>query len=394
MASFDWLARTNSKAAPRAGRRTKNRSSLVGRPEHLEDRWLLSVSPAPISTGHTTTGTPSNSLVVTNNYDYTSTQTPIPGSLRYEIAQADLMSSATITFNISSTSIAAARSVSAANTFHGSSSPSNPVITLIGGPLVISSSVNINGLKSGSQYGGSSWMPGGSTTCPTTGVTITQNNTAASGTLFEITAGTVQINGVTFLGGAGGTDPGGAVVDTDLSSVTFQNDVFTSNTAAAGGAIFANGGVLNINCSCFSLNTAADGGAIFYAGTAPLSVTNSQFTQNTANDFDGGGGAFGGAIAVTDSVSGNQLVVSGSGFTGNAAIGLASSQGPGGLADGGYGGAIAVLFGSNQGVTPGAGSVAVTSSTFNSNLAEGVQEMSGRAIWLPDPAALELAAPL
>ena len=291
--------------------------------------------------------------MVTNTYDYTSTQTPIPGSLRYELAIADSLSSATITFNLGR---------------------SSPVITLIGGPLVIDSNVTINALKSGSQYGGSSWMPGGGTACPTTGVTITQNGTATDETLFDITAGTVQVNGLTLLGGiATLVGSGGAVYDTDPSTVTFQNDVFTANAdpgmifnGGLGGAIFAQNGAVNVTCCCFNLNTASQGGAIAYGGNSLLTVSNSQFTQNTANDSNNvAGGAFGGAIFVATNVNGTQLSISGSCFSGNVAIGLVGNTfGPNG--EGGYGGAIAVLSSAT-----GLGTTVINGSTFNSNAAVG-----------------------
>src|SRR5579871_4669071 len=121
MASFDWLSPLISKDAPRSGRRIKIRSA-VSRLEHLEDRRLLSVTPAILSSNHPST--PSNVLVVTNTLDYNSTQTPIPGSLRYELAIADTLSSATIDFNLGTSS-----------SKYGPSSSSTPVIVLTGGPL-------------------------------------------------------------------------------------------------------------------------------------------------------------------------------------------------------------------------------------------------------------------
>ena len=323
----------------------------------------MSVTPAMLSSSHSPVSSGPTVLVVTNTYDYTSTQTPIPGSLRYEVAIADTLTNSVIDFNLP--------------TSRGSSAP--PVIVLSGGPLVIDCNVTINGLTtsgcaSSSQYGGSSWMPGCGIVAPKTGVIITQNNTAVDCTLFDITAGVVQLNGLTLLGGAAGpTGFGGAVFDSDVSSVTFQNDVFTSNTAGAGGAIAAipGAGAMAINCCSFSFNTASFGGAVVYAGTSTLCVSNSQFTQNTANDALGEEGAIGGAIAVIDGVTGTQLSVSCSTFCGNVAIGLAgSSANPDG--DGGYGGAIGVINTTGEGgVLTGVGSTVITSCTFSSNAAVG-----------------------
>ena len=235
-----WLDRFFRKAtqSPRPRRRSKVQSAAALRGEQLEARRLLTGFSMP----STATG-----LVVTNTSDYTSAQTPIPGSLRYEVALANTVSGGTIVFNLGAPSS------------WGHSHNSQPEIVLTGGPLVISTNMAINGLGTSANctYAGSTFTPanGG---VPATGVTITQSN-PTNGTLFDITAGTVQIDGLTMLGGAGMTGNGGAVNDTSAATVMLQSDIFTSNTATVGGAAFASSGPLIVNNSYFNLNTASQG---------------------------------------------------------------------------------------------------------------------------------------
>ena len=176
-----------------------------------------------------------------------------PGSLAAAISQADSSPGSTISFA------------------HGVSH------VILGGSTLpaITASTTINGGK---------------------GVTITQNGTEP---IFDITAGTVVLNGLTTSGGNAGTGVGGAVYDDSSSTVTLQNDSFYNNTATFGGAVFGDvgAGPLVISCCTFSYNTASSGGAVAYQGTGTLSVASSTFTHNTANDSTGDG-AFGGAIAI------------------------------------------------------------------------------------------------
>ncbi len=115
------------------------------------------------------------------------------------------------------------------------------------------------------------------------GVKITQNGTEP---IFDITAGTVVLSGLSISGGNAGTGVGGAVYDDSSSTVTLQNDSFYNNTATFGGAVFGDlgAGPLVISCCTFSYNTASSGGAVAYQGTGTVSVAGSTFTHNTAND--------------------------------------------------------------------------------------------------------------
>ncbi len=119
------------------------------------------------------------------------------------------------------------------------------------------------------------------------GVTINQSGAE----IFDITAGTVVISGLTMTGGNAESGDGGAVYDDSSSTLTLQNDTFTSNTATYGGAVFGDllAGALVITGSTFTYNTASSGGAVAYQGTGSVTVSNSKFTHNTANDSQGNG---------------------------------------------------------------------------------------------------------
>ena len=176
-----------------------------------------------------------------------------PGSLAAAISQADSSPSSTISFAHGVTNV------------------------ILGGSTLpaITTSMTINGGK---------------------GVKITQNGTEP---IFDITAGSVVLSGLTMTGGNAGTGVGGAVYDDSSSTVTLQNDSFFYNSATFGGAVFGDvdAGPLVISCCTLSYNTASSGGAVAYQGTGTVSVANSTFTHNTAND-GAGHGAFGGAIAI------------------------------------------------------------------------------------------------
>ena len=138
------------------------------------------------------------------------------------------------------------------------------------------------------------------------------------------------------------TTAGGGVYLID-GNLVVDKCVFSSNTAAKGGAIGESGGdSLVIKNSRFLNNTAtaaggAGGGALYLKGALPVTITGSVFAgNNSMND--------GGAIAAV--TSGMVLKITGSTFTGNDADD--------------DGGAIAI---------PGAVAVEIKTSTFSGNTA-------------------------
>jgi hypothetical protein len=165
--------------------------------------------------------------------------------------------------------------------------------------------------------------------------------------LFNVTGGALSLANLTISGGAGGY--GGAIANID-GTLTVTNCTFSGNSANLGGAIFNSGMLTVTNCTFFGNIANAGyngpgGGAIFNSGTLTLTVTNSTFTDNSANVGSGG--------AILN--DGNALIVTNCTFSGNNASYDA------GL--GGNGGAIA----SNNPV----GAVNVTNCTFSGNSANG-----------------------
>ena len=94
---------------------------------------------------------------------------------------------------------------------------------------------------------------------------------------------------------------GGAIANSEELSIT--NSTFSGNSAKGGGAI-ANGGdgTLSINDSTFSDNSAEDGGgAIANWGDGELSIGSSTFSGNSTNEF-GGAIANAGELSITNSI--------------------------------------------------------------------------------------------
>src|SRR5208282_2331387 len=102
-----------------------------------------------------------------------------------------------------------------------------------------------------------------------------------------INEGHLTVTNVTFSDNSAGSGDGGAI--NNLANLTVTNCTFTGNTAPVGqgGAIW-NFGTLGVTGSTFSDNTAEDGGGIFNSD-APLTVTKSVFSGNSASALDGGG---------------------------------------------------------------------------------------------------------
>ncbi|CAA9381394.1 MAG: hypothetical protein AVDCRST_MAG93-9201, partial [uncultured Chloroflexia bacterium] len=220
------------------------------------------------------------SSIVTNTNDSG------PGSVRQAILDANGAAGAdTITFGVAGT------------------------ITLTSGELPITSDIGITG-------------PGASS------LTISGNNASR---IFNITAGTVSIAGVTLsqgnVGGAAGsaivnrgvlTVSNGRFVNNNRSSagtiwsdgtLTVQESTFSGNVANNGPGIYA-GGIVTIERSTFSGNNAdvSDGGAIYAAGT--MTISNSTFSGNS--------GGLGGGL-VTGCGSSAAVTIINSTFAGNTA---------------------------------------------------------------------------
>ncbi|MEI8129991.1 MAG: right-handed parallel beta-helix repeat-containing protein [bacterium] len=158
---------------------------------------------------------------------------------------------------------------------------------------------------------------------------------------------------------------GGAV--STYSDTTIHDSTFTNNHGLAGGAMcIFNGRTVTIDDSSFTRNMANDdaGGAIYHDG-GDLTIQNSIFNENQVNDGNQGGAILAG---------GNSLTISGTAFTHNASrgnaggaiysseqmISIAQSSFVGNTAFGGNGGALFLT---------GATSASVSDTTFSQNSA-------------------------
>jgi predicted outer membrane repeat protein len=142
-------------------------------------------------------------------------------------------------------------------------------------------------------------------------ITVSGNNTNR---VFDITAGTVSLSGLTIANGNSGGDfanRGGAIFDN--ATLTVSNCSLSSNSAVwDGGGIFANGPLTVSNCTLSGNSASLSGGGIEADG--PLAVSNCNLSGNSSNE---GGGilAIGTLTAVSDcTFSGNSATGAGGGI--------------------------------------------------------------------------------
>lgn len=211
--------------------------------------------------------------------------------------------------------------------------------------------------------GGALHMSGDAETTATGGF-VQQNRALAEGGGFWNSAdGTLTVNGVDFTGNvASGDDAtqGGGALFSDGGDMDITNGTFQSNSAngalGSGGAVNGQATAVTIIGSVFNGNTAnRAGGAVELAGGSGV-ITNASFDANVAGRTPGNGGGVhtGGTVTVTiDSglftdnaategggvwISGGStaFVINNTAFDGNTARGDASTQGGGGFySDGG-----------------------------------------------------------
>lgn len=152
----------------------------------------------------------------------------------------------------------------------------------------------------------------------------------------------------------GRSESTGGAVKIEFTGIVFNHVTFSYNySQLLGGAIFSNSANVQVNDCIFSQNTAnTGGGAISFHGDGPdLSIKNSSFTNNTANNNAGG------AIKT----EGESIDISNSVFQDNQVL------------NGGDGGAIFTHHSANNQVR----AITITDSTFSSNSAS-----AGGAIYL------------
>ena len=268
-----------------------------------------------------------------------------PGSLRYEIAQAQ--SNDTIVFD-----------------FGNKKSNSTPhTITLTSGELDINKNLTIQGPAAGLlTVTSTGWghldasrifeVDGAGTTATLSGMTISNG------------IGVRFYNGYPFGGGDYYDGTGGGVLN--LGTLTISGCTLSGNIAGGGltfdgGGAVANFGRLTVSGCILSNNSAdADGGGIYNASGGTLTVSGCTLSGNSADYFGSGGGIYNeGTLTVSNStLSGNFAAYQGGGIDnafGTAAVsgctlsGNSAGQG-GGIYNAGTAGALTVsnsMFSSN-----------------------------------------------
>ena len=165
------------------------------------------------------------------------------------------------------------------------------------------------------SYGGAIYVKTGSLTAY--GINIINNISSTEGGAIYAHTSNVTLVGVSFVANSSGK--GGAIYTTDPDStgklLITKNCSFISNTASGnGGAVYLTGtAVYNDDGSSFKSNSAASGGAIYAAGVAEIS--GATFTDNTSTGH-------GGAI-----VAAKQLTLYGCTFEGNTATTSGTANG-------------------------------------------------------------------
>lgn len=114
-----------------------------------------------------------------------------------------------------------------------------------------------------------------------------EDNSADTGGGLYMRQSTLTIDGSTFDGNV--ADRGGAMM-TVSGTAEVENSTFDSNVAGDGGAIYASGTTLMLTSSTLSTNSGRDGGGAINSETADVTTINTDFFANTADSASGRGG--------------------------------------------------------------------------------------------------------
>ena len=207
----------------------------------------------------------------------------------------------------------------------------DPIITLIGEELLVTSSVVIDGDNAGRGFvtldGDSSGRIMkvdallGSATVGITNITLTNGIADGSddapfnnegGAIFN-QSGDLWISNSTIIGNSA-VESGGGVMSR-AGTTTIWDTTFEANTAENGGGFFNFGSSTTIRDTTFSSNNATLAGGGILARTGDISVISSTFTGNTADTGAAGANEIGADTFITNStVSGNQAGLNGGAF--------------------------------------------------------------------------------
>jgi hypothetical protein len=234
---------------------------------------------------------------------------------------------------------------------------------------------------------------------PTSAANLTISG-GGSSQIFQVTTGSLMVDGITLSGGnssdnyggaienygslaiantifsgngGSNTQYGGAVLDEGTTASTIAASTFTNNTSKLEGGAYVVDSGASFNHVLFSGNVAFDGssygaGGAIYAGW-DLAVTNSTFTANVAGSTSVSNvSGYGGAIYIDDSST--SPTITGSTFGGSSSSAGNFAGGPGATAEG-EGGAVY-----NDGDYP----LTLSGNTFSNNTVMGGSDASGGAI--------------
>ncbi|MCM8745862.1 hypothetical protein NET03_04905 [Thermomicrobium sp. CFH 73360] len=240
-----------------------------------------------------------------------------------------------------------------------------PLVNATTGPLrlvgagaastILDGSANVDGLTLFDVDGGQLTLEN---------LTLQRFTGASTGPIQVQNNGTLTVQSAVLQGNSAPVTNGGAIWASN-ATVTISNSTFSSNQADEyGGAIYANDATVTISNSTFTQNSAGEGGAIAtYFGDADVNISNSTFTQNTAN-------AEGGAIAALGHYGSATFTISNSTFTQNTAN---------------VGGAI------SSDAYIGSATVTISNSTFSLNQALNQWYWGGGAIYAGEDATVTIS---
>ncbi|HVC15172.1 MAG TPA: cell wall-binding repeat-containing protein [Acidimicrobiales bacterium] len=122
-----------------------------------------------------------------------------------------------------------------------------------------------------------------------TGATTTTVDAHRTGSVFLVSAGVIAINGLSITGGVANTCLGGGVASYPGSTISLEDDVFSTDTAECGGGGVSIGFTSNASLvdDNFSNDAAATSGGGLYSTRASVTLTGVSFVNDTA--YEGGG---------------------------------------------------------------------------------------------------------
>jgi predicted outer membrane repeat protein len=129
-----------------------------------------------------------------------------------------------------------------------------------------------------------------------TNLTLTKGTESYGGAIYN-NGGNLNVKNCSFINNTALTGHGGAIYNNE-GILMIKTSSFTGNAAYSGGAIYLNDGGLNVEECTFNNNSAHYGGSIYNTGT--LIITNCTFTDNNAVNCGGAIYYSGGYLTVTN----------------------------------------------------------------------------------------------